>query len=74
VVAALVRRTLSYLALGWVDRLGGALAGIALGILALGTATYLLHDIDESQVKRSIQASQLARAISGASLISSPSP
>ena len=74
VLTALIRRLLSHLFLGWIDRVGGAIAGVALGVVALGTAMYLVQGVDNPRLRQPIEASQLASTISRASLISSPSP
>ena len=74
VAASLVRRLLSYLLLGWVDRVAGAAAGALVALVALGTAASLMAGIDIAGLQDSFRASSLASPISQVSLISNSSP
>jgi membrane protein required for colicin V production len=69
VVASALKKLLSYLVLGWVDRVAGALAGAALGVVAFGTAAYVIGGADIPEVRAPFQESALAVPISQASFI-----
>ncbi len=72
--AAAVKRILSYLVLGWIDWVAGALAGAAVAVMVFGTATYLIDGADISQVREPFQQSRLVEAISQVSFIKTQMP
>ena len=72
--ASMLKKLLSFLVLGWVDRVAGLLAGTALAIVALGTASYLLQGMEATALNDPFQRSTLAVPISSASLIRTSAP
>ena len=74
VAASMLKKLLSFLVLGWVDRVAGLLAGTALAVVALGTASYLLQGMEATALNDPFQRSTLAAPISGASLIRTSAP
>ena len=72
--AGVIRKLLKQLGLGWVDHAAGAVAGGALGVVALGTLLYLMAGADLGEVSTALSESQLAGTISEASLISVSDP
>ena len=74
VAASLLRGLMSILFLGWVDRIAGALAGAAIGLVVLGTALYLLNGADIEPLREPLRNSTLAPQISQVSLVSTSIP
>lgn len=72
--ASVVKRILSYLVLGWIDRVAGALAGAALAVVVFGTAAYVLDGVDIPQVRETFGDSSLVKPISHVSFIKTSSP
>ena len=66
ILAALIKKLLSALVLGWVDNVAGALAGAALGIVLVGTVVYLLGRADFGPTHDALAASKLGPEISRA--------
>lgn len=60
IVAALVRKVLSLLLLGWVDRVGGAVFGLAIGGFVAGALLALLMKFQISGVEGAVQDSAFA--------------
>ena len=74
VTAALMKKLLSALALGWLDHVVGGVAGASLGIVLVGTAVYMLTGADLGSTRDQLAASQLAPKISRATFITAPTP
>jgi len=70
ILAALIKKLLSALVLGWVDHVAGALGGAVLGIVLVGTVVSLLGRADLGPTHNALAASKLGPEISRASLIS----
>ena len=66
ILAALIKKLLSALALGWIDNVAGALAGAVLGIVLVGTVVYLLGKADFGPTHDALAASKLGPEISRA--------
>ncbi len=74
IIASLVQKLLSLLMLGWIDRLAGGVAGLAIGVVMVGTIVYLLGGADNADIQDRLAESSLAASISEASLFSGSSP
>ena len=72
--AALTKKVLSALVLGWVDHLAGAMAGAFVGIVVAGTAVYILIGADLDPTRDALATSKLAPEISRTSLLSANMP
>ncbi len=55
ILAALIKKLLSALVLGWVDHVAGALVGAVFGIVLVGTAVYLLGRADFGPTHNALQ-------------------
>jgi membrane protein required for colicin V production len=60
IIAALLRKLLSLLLLGWVDRLGGAVAGLVIGGLVCGAILTLITEHNFAGIEGTIRDSSLA--------------
>jgi membrane protein required for colicin V production len=69
-----LRKLLAALALGWLDRVAGVVAGIALGVVLSGTVVYIVAGADFDATRDKIAESQLAPSVSRASFISAATP
>ena len=72
--AAMVKKLLSHLVLGWVDHVAGAAGGVVLGVVLAGTIVYLLVGADFAPTRQALAASKLAPEISRVTLISAVTP
>ena len=72
--ASIAKKLLSFLVLGWVDHVSGAIAGAAAGLVLTGTASYLLIGAGLPQLRISLDESRLVVGISRISLISLSKP
>ena len=70
IAAAVVKKFLSFLVLGWVDHVSGAALGAAVGLVLTGTASYLRLP----QLREPLAESTLLAEVSQISLLSSSKP
>ncbi len=70
IAAAVVKKFLSFLVLGWVDHVSGAALGAAVGLVLTGTASYLRLP----QLREPLAESTLIAEVSQISLLSSSKP
>ena len=74
IAAAVVKKFLSFLVLGWVDHVSGAALGAAVGLVLTGTASYLLIGAGLPQLREPLAESTLIAEVSQISLLSSSKP
>ncbi|MCI0437865.1 MAG: CvpA family protein, partial [Chloroflexi bacterium] len=72
IIAGLVKRFMSAFVMGWVDNVAGAIAGAAMGVVAVGTAVHLLGAVNIGPAQAALDGSALAPQVARASLISTP--
>jgi membrane protein required for colicin V production len=63
IVAAVLQRVVGLLFLGWLDRLGGGVFGLAKGILVVEVALVLLLRFPSEEVQKALHSSLLAPAL-----------
>ena len=74
IAAAVVKKFLSFLVLGWVDHVSGAALGAAVGLVLTGTASYPLIGAGLPQLREPLAESTLIAEVSQISLLSSSKP
>ncbi len=72
IIAGLVKKFMSAFVMGWVDNVAGAIAGAAMGVVAVGTAVHLLGAVDIGPAQAALDGSALSPQVARASLISTP--
>ena len=59
-LAALLQRVLSFLLLGWVDKVGGALLGLVMGALLVAVVLLVMDRLPVTGARAALEASSLA--------------